>query len=55
MKLKRRESNAIEDNLRSELNEAKEELKDLKYCKRKLESFVQEHEETLQKKAIDTS
>ena len=35
-----RESNALEDNLRFELGETKKELKNLKYSKRKLESFV---------------
>ena len=35
-----RELNALEDNLRSELDEAKKELKDMEYRKRKLESFV---------------
>ena len=50
-----RDSNALEDNLRSELSKAKEELKYLVYRKRKLESFVKEREEALQKKAADTS
>ena len=50
-----RDSNTLEDNLRYELNKAKEELKDLEYHKRKLESFVQEREEALQKTAADTS
>ena len=50
-----RESNALEDNLRSELSKATEEIKDLEDRKRKLESFVQEREEALQKTAVDTS
>ena len=41
--------------MRSELSKAKKELKDLKYRKRKLESFVQESEEALQKTIADTS
>ena len=50
-----RDSNALEDNLRFELGKAKEELKDLEDHKRKLESFVQEREEALQKTIVDTS
>ena len=50
-----RDSNAIEDNLRSELSKAKDELKNLKDRKRKLESFVQKCEEALQKTTVDTS
>ena len=50
-----RESNALEDNLRSKLDEAKKELKDMEDRKMKLESFVQEQEEILQKTTVDTS
>ena len=50
-----RESNALEDNLRSKLDEAKKELKEMEYRKMKLESFVQEYEEILQKTTADTS
>ena len=50
-----RDSNTLEDNLRYELNKAKEELKDLEYHKRRLESLMQEREEALQKRATDTS
>ena len=35
-----RESDAFQDNLWSELDEFKEELKDLDYRKKKLKSFV---------------
>ena len=50
-----RESNALKDNLRSELDEAKKELTDMEYCKRKLDSFVQKREEALQKITADIS